>query len=95
MNRKRNPKKANLSGLEVVDSSRAYNGSKLKKSVYGIVSRDHSIVFKHIKDRKTKQNKPKYVNDVSSLHNVTKEKIVKFFDDTKNKSKSKCYLIDK
>ena len=95
MKRKRNPKKANLAGLEVVDYQSAYNGSRLKKEVYGIVSRDHCIVYKNIIDRKTRQNKPKYINDVNALHNVTKEKIIKFFDNKKNVSKNKCYLIDK
>lgn len=95
MNRRRNPKKANLSALQVVDYSKAYNGKKLKKEVYGIVSRDHSIIFKNVIDRKTKKAKPKFINDVVNLHNVTKEKIVGFFDDNKNLSKNKCYLIDK
>ena len=95
MKRKRNPKKANLSNLTVVDYTKSYNGNRLKKEVYGIVSRDHSVVYKNVVDRKTKRNKPKYVNDVYNLHNITKEKIINFFDDKKNSSKTKCYLIDK
>ena len=51
MNRRRNPKKPNLSGLKVVDYSKAYDGKKLKKEVYGIVSRDHSFIFKKITDQ--------------------------------------------
>ena len=95
MNRKRKPKNANLSGLDVVDYTKAYAGKRLKSEVYGIVSRDHAFIFKNIVDRKTKKNKPKYINDVTKLPNVAKEKIINFFDDSKNKSKSKCYLIDK
>ena len=48
MNRKRKPKNANLSGLEVVDYKQAYKGKRLKKEVYGIVSRDHSFIFKNV-----------------------------------------------
>lgn len=95
MNRRRNPKKPNLSGLKVVDYTKAYDGKKLKKEVYGIVSRDHSFIFKNITDRKTKKPKPKFVNDVGNLPNVAKEKIISFFDNNKNLSKNKCYLIDK
>ncbi len=95
VNRRRKPKKANLSGLEVVDYTKAYNGKRLKKEVYGIVSKDHAFIFKNVLDRKTNKNKPKVINDVTSLPNVAKEKIIKFFDDKKNSSKSKCYLIDK
>lgn len=94
MNRKRNPKKANLAALEVVDYTKAYNGKRLKKEVYGIVSRDHGVVYKNVIDRKTMKNKPKYVNDVYNLHNVTKEKVIRFFDNSENASKGKCYLID-
>lgn len=50
MNRRRNPRKANLSALEVVDYSQAYNGNRLKPGVYGIVSRDHSFIFKNVVD---------------------------------------------
>ncbi len=95
MNRKRNPKRANLSGLKVVDYTKAYDGKKLKKEVYGIVSRDHSFVFKNVIDRKTKKPKPKFVNDVINLPDVAKVKIISFFDNSKNLSKNKCYLIDK
>lgn len=95
MNRKRKPKNANLAGLEVVDYKQAYDGKRLKKEVYGIVSRDHSFIFKNVVDRKTKKNKPKYVNDTTKLPNVAKEKIINFFDDSRNKSKNKCYLVDK
>ena len=95
MNRKRNPKKANLTGLRVVDYTKAYVGKKIKKEVYGIVSRDHSFIFKNVTDRKTKKQKPKFVNDVGNLPNIAKEKIISFFDDAKNSSKNKCYLIDK
>lgn len=95
MNRRRNPKKANLSNLRIVDSSCAYNGKHLKRGVYGIISRDHSIIYKNVVDRKSKILKPKYVNDVSSLSNISKENIVSFFENKKNKRKVKCYLIDK
>lgn len=95
MKRSRNPKKANLAGLRVVDSKNAYEGKKLKKEVYGIVSREHSFIFKNVVDRKTKKVKAKFVNDTINLHNVTKENIIDFFNDSKNSKKSKCYLIDK
>ncbi len=95
MNRRRKPKYANLAGLDVVDYTNAYNGKRLKKEVYGIVSKDHAFIFKNVVDRKTKKNKPKYINDITKLPNVAKEKIIKFFDNSKNSSKSKCYLIEK
>ncbi len=95
MNRRRNPKKANLSNLTVVDSSVAYDGKKLKPGVYGIVSKDHPIIYKNVVDRKSKQLKPKYVNDISALTNVAKEKVVSFFDNKQNEHRKKCYLIDK
>ena len=95
MNRRRKPKSANLAGLEVVDYTKAYNGKRLKKEVYGIVSRDHAFIFKNVVDRETKKNKPKYINDITKLTNVAKEKIIRFYDNSRNSSKSKCYLIDK
>ena len=95
MNRKRNPKKANLSNLTVVDSYSAYNGKKLKHGVYGIVSRNHSVIYKNVVERKSKKLKPKYINDIYSLTNIAKEKIVAFFDNRQNRNKQKCYLIDK
>ena len=78
MNRKRKPKTANLSGLDVVDYTKAYTGKKLKSEVYGIVSRDHAFIFKNVVDRKTKRNKPKYINDVTKLPNVLKKKLLIF-----------------
>lgn len=95
MNRKRYPKKANLAALEVVDSTAAYRGKRLRKEVYGIVSRDTPFIYKNVVDRKTKLNKPKFVNDSTSLPNVCKQKIITFFDDAKNARKKKCYLIEK
>lgn len=95
MKRKRNPKNPNLSALNVVDSNHAYNGKKMKKEVYGIVSKEHPFIYKNVVDRKTKKNKPKYVNDSIELPQVTKQKIIAFFDDSKNSKKTKCYLIDK
>ena len=95
MNRKRNPKTANLSSLDVVDSSQAYIGKRLKKSVYGIVSRDTPFIYKNVVDRKTKINKPRYKNDLTALPNVCKNKIIAFFDNPTNTRRSKCYLIEK
>ena len=95
MNRKRYPKKANLSALTVVDSTQAYNGKRLKKGVYGIVSRDTPFVYKNVVDRRTGQKKPKFVNDMHSLTNVSKQQIIAFFEDPNNHNRLKCYLIEK
>lgn len=46
-----------MSGLEVVDYTKAYNGKRLKKEVYGIVSKDHAFIFKNIIDSKRKRSK--------------------------------------
>lgn len=95
MKRKRNPKTANLSSLDVVDSTQAYNGKRLKKTVYGIVSRDTPFIYTNVVDRKTKVRKPRYKNDLTSLPNTCKNKVIAFFDDPANKRRDKCYLIDK
>lgn len=95
MKRKRNPKKANLSAITVVDYQEAYNGKRLKSNVYGIVSRNTPFVYKNVIDRKTKKAKPKYINDMGALTNVCKQDIIAFFDDNKNAKKNKCYLIEK
>ena len=95
MNRKRYPKKANMANLKIVDSYQAYNGTRLKKGVYGIISRDTPFIYKNVIDRRTHIKKPKYINDMSAMTNLTKQEVISFFDDPNNRFKRKCYLIEK
>ena len=91
IHRNRKPNKANLSALEVVDSDVAYKNKKLRKEVYGIVSKDYPFVFK----RAGKDQHIVFVNNSTNLPNVCKERVMHFFDSPKNKRRLKCYLIDK
>lgn len=94
-NRKRNPKEANLNALMVVNSNDAYDVKlgKYKTGVYGIVSKDVPFISRIVNSRDGTK-KRKFVNDVTELPNVTKERIMAFFDDKKNASREKCYLVE-
>ncbi len=92
---KRNRKEIDLRGLEVTTSEVAYDGTRLKKGVYGIVSRDTPFIYRNVIDRKTKEVKPRYVNDMEVLTNRSKQDIIAFFANKKNGKRRNCYLADK
>lgn len=94
--RKRKPNEANLDGLMVVSSNDAYDikRGKYKPGVYGIVSKDVPFVSKIVTSRNG-MKKRKFVNDVTELPNVTKERVMAFFDDKKNGHREKCYLVER
>lgn len=95
-NRKRKPNEANLAGLMVVNSTDAYDikRGRYKPSVYGIVSKDVPFVSR-IVNSKDGTKKRKFVNDVTELPNVTKERVMAFFDDKQNGNREKCYLVER
>lgn len=95
-NRNRKPNEANLSGLMVVSSDDAFDRSRKrwKKGVYGIVSKDLPFISKTTISRDGIK-KRKFVNDVTELPNVTKERVMAFFDDKKNSTREKCYLVER
>lgn len=95
-NRKRKPNEANLSGLMVVNSADAYDvkHKRYKYGVYGIVSKDVPFISK-IVSSKDGTKKRRFVNDVTELPNVTKERVMAFFDDQQNSKRYKCYLVER
>lgn len=95
-NRKRKPNEANLDGLMVVNSADAYDvkNKRWKKGVYGIVSKDLPFISKTTVSRDGTK-KRKFVNDVTELPNVTKERVMAFFDDKQNSKRDKCYLVER
>ena len=80
IHRNRKPNKANLSALSVVDSDVAYKNKKLRKEVYGIVSKDYPFVFK----RAGKNQHIVFVNNSTNLPNVCKERLTKMENKEKN-----------
>lgn len=95
-NRKRKPNEANLAGLMVVSSDDAFDvkNKRWKKGVYGIVSKDVPFISKTTITRNGVK-KRKFVNDITELPNVTKERVMAFFDDKQNSSREKCYLVER
>lgn len=95
-NRKRKPNEANLDGLMVVNSADAYDvkNKHWKKGVYGIVSKDLPFISKTTVSRDGTK-KRKFVNDVTELPDVAKERVMAFFDDKQNSKRDKCYLVER
>lgn len=87
-------KKQNLNNLYAVSSSTAYDKrtKKLKKGVFGVVSKDVPFVFKNTKDRKTGSTKRSFLQDLNTIPTNTKNRVMAFYD--KHKSSNKCYLMD-
>ncbi len=92
----RQPKEANLAGLMVISSDDAYDvkHNRFKKGVYGIVDKDLPFVSKTVVQRDGKKRR-KYVQDVTELPDVAKERIMAFFDVPENKNREKCYLVER
>lgn len=95
-NRKRKPNEANLAGLMVVNSSDAFDvqHKRWKKGLYGIVSKDLPFISQTVISRDGTK-KRKFVNDVTELPNVTKERVMAFFDNKQNSKRDKCYLVER
>lgn len=93
--RRRAPKKANLSGLYAVNSDIAYDkNKKLKSGVYGIVAKDTPYIFKRI-NKKDGTLQRVFVNDMTNIPDICKNRIMAFWDDKSNNKKTKSYLVDK
>ena len=96
VNRKRKPNEANLAGLMVVSSEDVWDIKRntWKKGVYGAVSKDLPFITNTVVTRNGLRRR-KFVNDVTELPNVAKERVMAFFDDKANTNRSKCYLVEK
>ncbi len=94
--RKRKPNEANLAGLMVVSSDDAFDikTKRWKNGVYGIVSKDVPFISKTTIS-KDGTKKRKFINDVTELPNVTKERVMAFFDNKQNSKREKCYLVER
>lgn len=90
---KRNRKDKNLSGLYAVSNEIAFKGGRLRRGVYGVVGRDTPYICKPA-DR-TKGKPREFVRDSTDLPKACKNRILAFWDDKNNKSKSACYLAEK
>ena len=87
-------RKQNLGNLYAVSNATAYDKrtKKLKKGVFGVVSKDVPFVFKNIKDRKTGEFKRSFLQDLNTIPTNTKNRVMAYYD--KHKSSNKCYLMD-
>ena len=87
-------KKQNLSNLYAVSPYEAIDKytKKLKKGVYGGISKDVPFVFKTVKDRKTGENKRSFLQDLNTIPNSTKNRVMAYYD--KHKNSTRCYLMD-
>ena len=85
-------KNKNLSGLYAVPRDIAYNGGKLRKGVYGAVNTKTPYVF----DPGSEKRSIRFKADLcGTLPKSVKNRILAFFDDKSNNSKSTCYLAEK
>lgn len=89
----RNRKDKNLSGLYVVSNDIAYSNGKLRRGIYGVIGRDTPYVCKPADRLKGKPRQ--FVRDSTDLPKACKNRILAFWDDKNNKSKSVCYLAEK
>ncbi len=96
VNRKRKPNEANLAGLMVVGSEVAWDKfhKRWRKGVYGAVDKELPFITTTVQSKDGTRRR-KFVNDVTELPNVTKERVMAFFDNKQNAQRSKCYLVDK
>lgn len=95
VNRKRKPNEANLSGLMVVNSDVAWDFKNRcwRKGVYGAVDKELPFITTTVQSKDGTRRR-KFVNDVTELPNVTKERVMAFFDNKQNSQRSKCYLVE-
>ena len=86
------PKRKEMAKVKVVSSSYyANNRSNLK--LVGSISRRQANFVTTQRNKET--GKCSYIDDTSSLTKKTKNDVVKFFSDKKNKSKDVVYLVVK
>ena len=87
----RNRKNKNLSGLYAITSDIAYKNGKLRKEVFGVVSKSTPYITKP----KT-NNKPRtFVRNMSEIPDACKNRILAFYDDKTNLNRNNCYLAEK
>ena len=91
-NIKRNRKDKNLSALYAVSSNVAYINGKMRKGVYGVVSKDTPYIWKPSQ----KEGQPRsFVRDSTDIPKACKNRILAFWDDKNNSTKRVCYLAEK
>ena len=90
---KRNRKNENLAALYAIPHSVAYKNGKLRKGVLGMVDKTTPFVSKPADSKKGKART--FVKDMSVLPKACKNRILAFWDDKNNKTKSVCYLAEK
>lgn len=92
----RKPKTANLDGLMVVNSDEAFDKQKqrFKSGVFGIVDKELPFISKIVVQRDGNKRRS-FVQDVTELPDVAKERIMAFFDVPENKNREKCYLVER
>lgn len=89
----RNRKDKNLAGLYAVSHDIAYKNGKLRKGVYGAVSRDTPYICK---PGNKQRDKPRtFVRDSTDIPKTCKNRILAFWDDKNNRGKTACYLVEK
>lgn len=84
------PKRKELAKVKVV-SSEYHNKNRSKLKFVGAVSRIHTNFVITRKNKKTGQ--VSFIDDTSSLTKKSKNELVKFFSDKKNKGKDVAYLV--
>ena len=84
------PKRKELAKVKVV-SSAEYRANRRNLKFIGGVRRGYTAFVTTQENRKT--NLVSFVEDTSSLTKKTKNELVKFFSDKKNRSKSIAYLV--
>lgn len=93
--KKRSRSNTNLTALYAVTSEIAYKNGKLRKEVYGAISKDTPFIC--IPGDKVKNKPRKFKQDLTSskVPIACKNRILAFWDDKLNKGRSVCYLAEK
>ena len=91
-NRKKN---INLAGLYAVPREIAFDGDKPRAEVYGYITKDTPFICKAQSGGSVKS--PQLVSDMTGdkVPKVLKNRMLAFWADKNNKSKSVCYLVEK
>ena len=100
MDKKKNPvrnreKRINLKGLYAVPSEIAYQNGKPRPEVYGYVNKDTPFICKA--QVNGSQKAPQFLSDMTgnNVPDVLKNRMLAFWHDKHNSSKSVCYLVEK
>ena len=89
----RNRKDKNLAGLYAISNDVAYKNGKLRKGVYGVVSKDTPYIYKPANKQRDKPRT--FVRDSTDIPKVCKNRILAYWDNKKNKDRTVCYLAEK